>query len=316
MKLLITGHTGFLGKRLCYKLDNIGIHYVGYDRKEYGSLTENNLGYFFRDNKGFSHIIHLAAKVGGIGANKKRPYSFIYDNLLMGLNLINKAINFAYYDLDRIKFIMIGTVCSYPCYTPVPFKEENMWDGFPEKTNAPYGIAKKTLMEVLRAANEQCGLKSTILNMANLYGPGDSNNLQTSHVIPAIFNKCKEILDWKKSWSESRWPFLNLWGDGKATRDFLHVDDACDAIIKSLYLEQGPVNGINVGTGVETSIESVAHKILDIMSVPKENIIWNTDMENGQPRRVLDVSRAKELLNWESKISLDDGLRDLAKEYL
>lgn len=295
MKVLVTGSSGFLGKHLIAKFKELKIPFIPYYKPTLGDLKSEYFGFVLR-NANVTHIVHLAAKVGGIGANLVQPYDFIYDNLKMGLNIIDYALK-----RKVQKFIMIGTVCSYPSNTPIPFKEESLWDGYPEATNAPYGIAKRTLHEVLNCAYKSHNLNSTTLNLANMYGPGDCDDLLTSHVIPAIIKKVKEA---KEKGSNE----LCLWGNGEPSRDFLYVTDAVDAIVKTLDTPKGPNNGINIGTGVETKIKDVVDKICKKMNFSPSQIIWNQQMPSGQQRRVLDCTLAEELLGWKHQINLEEGL--------
>lgn len=311
MRVLITGGHGFLGKHVVQEItnnnkkavisaDHIEVHH--FERSEiFGCLltAKNVSSYIAACNP--DAIIHLAAKVGGIGANQASPYDFIYENLQMGLNVVNRAVHH-----NVKKVVMVSTVCGYPANTPVPFKEEDIWNGYPEPTNAPYGIAKRTLTEVLWAANHQYGLNSTVLNLANLYGLGDSEDITTNHVIPALFTKMVKF-------KVDKTPII-LWGDGTPSRDFLHARDAAKAIVSSLFTPQGPQFGINIGTGVETTIKQVVDKIGGLIDVPDSSITWDNKRPNGQVRRCLDITLAKELLNWSPSVSLDKGLLEIKNE--
>lgn len=303
MKVLITGGGGFLGKYVCAQLEYYGIDYYAHDR-----LRDGNLLNYDDVKERYSSIapevvIHLAARVGGIGANQSRPYDFINQNLLMGLNVIDLAIGW-----KVKKFIMVSTVCGYPANTPVPFKEEDIWNGYPEPTNAPYGIAKRALTAALWAANQQYGLNSITLNLANLYGVGDSHDIANNHVIPAIVTKIKAAKLANKD--------VILWGDGTPTRDFLHASDAAKAIYLSLNsaIQQGPQFGINIGTGVETSILEVANLICELMDYDPARIVWDNSRPNGQTRRVLDISLAKQMLGYIPKANLKDYLATVVEE--
>lgn len=311
MRVLVTGSSGFLGQHVCKELTKQNIQHYGWSTAKDGDLCYADLTKF---DTNFTHIIHLAAKVGGISANIASPYDFIRENLMMGLNIIDYARTYG------ISVVMASTVCAYPEFSPVPFKEENLWNGKPEPSNSPYGISKKTLMEALDAARVQYGLNSVVLNLANMYGLGDSNNLKTNHVVPAIFQKCKnyhialrQCRDFPRLFPNE--PYVHLYGDGTATRDLLHVSDGAQAIIRALTLNDGPVGGINIGTGEETSIKELASCIFTIMSVPLDKLIWNNDKPNGQQRRCLDISRANKYLNWEPKVKLHQGLIELSECY-
>lgn len=312
MKVLLTGGSGFLGKHLQQEIKNYNrdskisadiIDCKVFSHKTDGDLTiRTNFENIF-DYDDFDVVIHLAAKVGGIGANQASPYDFIHENLIMGLNIIDTIKNRRRFYGKSPKIILVSTVCGYPANTEVPFKEKDIWNGYPEPTNAPYGIAKRTLAEVLWAANKQYGVKSTVLNLANLYGVGDSQDITTNHVIPALFAKMvKHKVD--------KTP-IKLWGDGSPSRDFLHVSDAAKAIVSAIHSEQGPQFGINIGTGVETTIKSIVHKIARLLNVHESAIAWDNTKPNGQNRRCLDISLAKTLLNWSPLVNLDKGLLEI-----
>lgn len=239
-------------------------------------------------------IIHAAGSVGGIGANQENPGKFMYENLIMGANLIHQAHK------NRIpKFILLGTVCAYPKYTPVPFVEEALWDGYPEETNAPYGIAKKTLMRLVEAYHEQYGFNGVNLIPVNMYGPHDHFNLTSSHVIPALILKVKEAI---QSNSES----ITLWGTGQVSREFLYAPDCAEAICLALEKDVSP-EPINIGTGREIKIAELIETITDIMGYDGD-IIYDPTKPDGQPRRCLDTSKAKEKLGFEAKTGLFEGL--------
>ena len=246
-------------------------------------------------------VIHLAAVVGGIGANRENPGSFFYDNLIMGIQLMEQA------RLNNIeKFIAIGTVCAYPKFTEVPFKEENLWEGYPEETNAPYGLAKKMLLVQSQAYRSQYNFNSIFLLPVNLYGPGDNFELKSSHVIPALINKFYQAKI--NNLSE-----VEVWGTGKATREFLYVDDCAEAIVLATerYDKSFPVN---VGAGFEISIKDLAEKIKDIMGYSGK-IFWNTSKPDGQPRRCLDTSKALNEFGFKAKADFDAGLRKTIEWY-
>jgi nucleoside-diphosphate-sugar epimerase len=295
-RILITGGNGFVGKNLVPYLAERS--YLPYCPSSFqlDLLNFNRTKEFFKNIKP-DCIIHLAATCGGIGANAKASGTFMRNNLTMGLNLINTAL-----DIGCVrKFIMVGTVCSYPCNTPIPFKEENLWNGYPEKTNAGYGISKKTLIELLQAYNKQFGFNSVNLLPANMYGNEDHFNLTTSHIIPAIILKVQDAIDRKSN-------DIVLWGTGKPTRDFLHVSDFCHAVFLALEKEPGP-EPINIGTGKETSIIDVTSKICEIMGF-NGKILYDSARPDGQPRRCLDITRGKNKLGYAPQINLYNGLVD------
>ena len=298
--IVITGGSGFLGSHLELLLKKSKVEYKclssdDVDLRDEEHFLNHIVG--LNEQSKIDGIIHLAAMVGGIEMNSSHPYSFIMSNLIMGLNVINAA------RWLKIKnLLMVGTVCAYPENTPIPFKEEDIWNGYPEPTNAPYGIAKRTLMEVLYTVQDKMNTK--VLNLANLYGPGDGKNgLKNAHVIPNIIDK---IVTAKKAGQ-----LCTLLGDGFSTRDFLHVSDASRAVLLAYNsTHQGPHFGVNVGTGVETSIRQVAKFVCDYFHYPFENIVWNGEL-NGQRRRCLDCSKAKELFGFQSIVKFEDGLREL-----
>lgn len=292
MKILVTGGTGFLGGHLLFELDGHDVH-----------CTNGNLIYERFNPEGFDCVIHLAAKCGGIGANQKRPGEFIYDNLMMGLNVIEGC------RLAKVKrLILIGTVCSYPEITPTPFSEESLWNGYPEPTNAPYGIAKRTLFEVAKAYRAQYGLQTTCLIPANLYGPGDNFDPETSHVIPAMIRKFVEA-------KESGDRVVTLWGTGKATREFLYVKDCANAIgmaAQTSFDLEGPYN---IGTGEKIGIYLLARKIAGIVGY-EGSILWDSSKPDGQMSRNLYTGRAEYDFGFKAKVGLYDGLKETVKWYM
>jgi GDP-L-fucose synthase len=294
-KILITGARGFVGKNLVAHLKNLGYsNLVEIGGKEICDLTNQRLvNYLINDHKP-DIIIHTAARVGGILANKENPGLFIHENLAMGINLIESARKYG----KLKKFVMLGTVCSYPKFTPVPFKEQDFWNGYPEETNAPYGIAKKTILEMLISYKKQYGFESTTLVPANMYGPHDHFNVTTSHVIPALILKINHARAHNKD--------LEVWGTGNASREFLYVADCARAIELSLNKNTGP-EPVNVGTGREVSIKELVSILTKLMRF-NGKIIYNSDYPDGQPRRSLDVNKAKELLNFQAEIDLECGL--------
>lgn len=294
--VLVTGGSGFVGRNLVRKLLDLGaiVHSLGSrecDLTHRGSLIKYCTRHSFRPKI----IIHLAAMVGGIQANQDSPADFFYNNMMMGLEVLESA-NIMSVD----KLVLIGTVCSYPKFAQVPFRECGIWSGFPEETNAPYGIAKRSLLVGAQAYRQQYGLNSVFLIPTNMYGPRDNFDPRTSHVIPAIIRKCKEAKIQGRN-------DITLFGNGSATRDFLYVDDAVDGIVEATkwYNSEEPVN---LGTGVETSIRDLSKMISEKMGCSGIEFVWDCLKPNGQPRRCLDVSLAKKEFGFEAKTTLDDGL--------
>lgn len=299
--ILVTGGNGFLGKSVCLRLKkNKDYHVMPLAGKSEWDLTKQR--YVDCAIKEFEPdiVIHLAARVGGIGANKENPGLFMYENLAMGMNLIESCRK--YEKLE--KFVMVGTVCSYPKFTPVPFKEEDIWNGYPEETNAPYGIAKKSLTELLIAYNKQYNFNCTNLIPVNMYGPNDHFDPKISHVIPAL------ILKIAKAIKDGHAP-VEIWGTGKASREFLYVDDCAKAIEKAINTDTSP-DPINIGTCSEIKIADLAREIGEIMDY-KGNIYFNSNYPDGQPRRCLDVGRAREVLGFQAETKLHDGLQKTIK---
>jgi GDP-L-fucose synthase len=303
-KVLITGARGFVGRNLVSYLKNKNYtNLVELSGKEHCDLTNQRFVQYLIDYHKPDVIIHTAARVGGILANSENPGLFIYENLAMGVNLVETARKYG----KLKKFVMLGTVCSYPKFTQVPFKEQDLWNGYPEETNAPYGIAKKTILEMLIAYQKQYGFNSTTLVPCNMYGPGDNFDPITSHVIPAIILKIKNA-------KEQKLPHVELWGTGNASREFLYVTDCARAIELSIKENTGP-DPINIGTGQETTIKNLAESISYLMGY-KGQILFNVNSLDGQPRRSLDISSAKKLLNFDPEINLHDGLEETINWYL
>jgi GDP-L-fucose synthase len=293
MKVLLTGATGFLGQNLVESLSQYySIVPMGSklcDLREQNACRRN-----IRQIKP-DVIIHAAGTVGGIGVNKENPGKFMYENLIMGTNIIHEAM------VNNIsKLILLGTVCAYPKYTSIPFREEDLWNGYPEETNAPYGIAKKTLTKLVETYHEQYGMNGVNLVPVNMYGSYDHFNLASSHVIPALILKVHNaVINNEQS--------ITLWGTGQASREFLYAPDCAEAI--RLAIEKDvPPDPINIGTGKEIKIHELIEMIADIMGFDGE-ILYDTTKPDGQPRRCLDTSRAKERLGFEAKTSLSDGLQ-------
>lgn len=297
-RIVLTGGAGFLGKHLQQELGDRGVppQNLLIPRIEEYDLTSEAAVIRMYDDMKPSVVVHLAAEVGGIGANREKPGRFFFANMAMGLHLIEHA---------RIrgikKFVQVGTICAYPKFAPVPFKEENLWEGYPEETNAPYGIAKKALLVMLQAYRQQYGLNGIYLLPVNLYGPGDNSDLQTSHVIPALIRKFCEAVE--QGGSE-----VVVWGTGSASREFLHVKDAARAIALATERYDG-AEPVNVGAGLEITIKDLVEKIRNMAGFDGR-LIWDTSKPDGQPRRRLDTSRAKRLFGFEAQIPFDDGLRE------
>jgi GDP-L-fucose synthase len=291
----VTGGSGFLGSRVVQRLAEAGAK-VFVPRSAEFDLTQADRVAAMYERAKPQTVIHLAAKVGGIGANQASPGTFFYDNLMMGALLIENARRTG---VD--KFVCVGTVCSYPKFTPVPFREDDLWSGYPEETNAPYGIAKKALLVQLQAYRQEFGFNGIYLIPVNLYGPGDNFDLQTSHVIPALIRKCVEAADA----GEER---VQLWGSGTPTREFLYVEDAAEAIIAGALNYEG-ADPVNLGTGREISIRELA-KLIAKLTGFTGTFEWNTDKPDGQPRRALDTSRAQEKFGWTARVEFEEGLRN------
>jgi len=300
MKVLITGATGFVGKNLLKKISDIH-EVVGVGSKECDLRLQQDTRKLIKDIRP-DVVIHAAGSVGGIGANRDNPGKFMYENLVMGTNMIHESL-----ESNVSKFILLGTVCAYPKFTQVPFKEEDIWLGYPEETNAPYGIAKKTLSKLLEAYNEQYGMNVANLIPVNMYGPEDHFNLTSSHVIPALILKLISA----KNRGESS---ITVWGTGQASREFLYVDDCVDAIIKAVGTDVSP-EPINIGTGKEIKICDLVQTIADCIGF-EGDIVYDTTKPDGQPRRCLDTTRAKERLGFEAKTSLKDGVQKTIDWYL
>jgi GDP-L-fucose synthase len=292
-RVLVTGGGGFLGSHLVERLERDGEELFVARRRDYDLTRADETEQLFRDARPQS-VFHLAAEVGGIGANRANPGRYWYANLVMGTNVLEQC---RVHGVEKL--ILLGTICSYPKFTPVPFREEDLWNGYPEETNAPYGIAKKSLLVGAQSYREQYGLNSIYLMPTNLYGPRDNFDLETSHVIPALIRKMLEAKD--RGDDE-----IVLWGDGTPTRDSLYVEDCADALRLAAQRYDDP-EPINVGTGEEPSIRELAELIAELTGFDGE-MVWDTSMPNGQPRRRLDASRAHELLGWEPQVSLRDGL--------
>jgi len=301
-KILITGAHGFLGKHLVEQLLKNGVSKKNLYLPTYQELDLRQWGNCQKAVKNQDIVIHLAAKVGGIGFNQAAPGELFFDNAIMGIHLIETARK-----AKIEKFVALGTICCYPKFTPVPFKENDLWNGYPEETNAPYGLAKKMLLVQSQAYRTQYNFNSIFLMPVNMYGPGDNFDPLSSHVIPAIVKKC---LDAKKENAKN----ITLWGTGKATREFLYVEDAAEGIILATERYNRP-NPINLGSGKEISIKELAEIIKQLTGF-KGKIIWDKTKPDGQPRRCLDVSQAKKEFNFKAKTDFKEGLKRTIKWYL
>lgn len=294
-KVIVTGGGGFLGSKVVAELNRRGYTNIFVPRSREYNLTEQaQVRRLLADHKP-DLIIHLAAVVGGIGANRENPGKYFYENAMMGIMLIEEARQ-----RNASKIVSVGTICAYPKFTPVPFKEDDLWSGYPEETNAPYGLAKKMLLVQSQAYREQYGFNAIYLLPVNLYGPGDNFDHASSHVIPALIRKCIEA---KNEGCKA----VELWGDGSPTREFLYVDDAARGIIMAAEGYDGPLP-VNLGSGWEISIKELACQIAELVGFQGE-IVWDTSKPNGQPRRKLDTTRAKELFGFEAETKLTDGLK-------
>ena len=291
-RFAVTGSAGFLGTVLSRRMRKRGVREIATRRShDYDLRRLEDVQRLLVDERP-DVVIHLAARVGGIGANREHPAEFFYDNLLMGIQLLHES-----WLAEVSKFVAIGTVCSYPKFTPVPFREDELWNGYPEETNAPYGLAKKMLLVQSQAYRQQYGFNSIFLLPVNLYGPGDNFDLRTSHVIPALIRKCLEAVD-----RDER--EIVLWGDGSPTREFLYVEDAAEAILLATerYNESLPVN---LGSGQEISIRELAERIARMTGFSGE-FVWDSSKPNGQPRRALDTSRAWEKFGFRARVGLEE----------
>jgi GDP-L-fucose synthase len=300
-RVVVTGGAGFLGSFVVENLRARGCEKIFVPRRKDYDLTKSEyVRRLYQDTKP-DLVIHLAAVVGGIGANRANPGRYFYENLMMGAHLMEEA-RLAYVK----KFIAIGTICSYPKFTPVPFREDDLWQGYPEETNAPYGLAKKMMLVQSQAYRDQYGFNSINLLPVNLYGPRDNFDVKSSHVIPALIKKCVEAVETGKE-------RITCWGTGKATREFLHAEDCAEAILLAAekYDKSDPVN---IGAGLEISISNLVEKIAGLTGF-KGRIEWDSTQPDGQPRRSLDTSRAEREFGFRARINFDEGLRQTIEWY-
>jgi GDP-L-fucose synthase len=301
-KIIVTGGAGFLGKFVVKKLSERGCRSIFVPRfKDYDLRDIDQIKRMYEEVKS-EIVIHLAAVVGGIGANLENPGKFFYDNLIIGVQLMEQA---RLYEIE--KFVALGTVCAYPKFTEVPFKEENLWNGYPEETNAPYGLAKKMLLVQSQAYRQQYGFNSIFLLPVNLYGPGDNFDPKSSHVIPALIKKFYEA-------KINNIPEVIVWGTGKATREFLYVEDCAEAIVFATEKYNKP-DPVNIGSGFEISIKELVEKIKIIIGY-KGEVIWDRSKPDGQPRRCLDITKAKKEFGFKAKVDFSQGLSSTIEWYL
>jgi GDP-L-fucose synthase len=307
-RITITGGKGFLGTHLINKLKEKGYErlYIA-DLPEYDLVNPKDIKRMYDDSKP-DIVIHLAARVGGIGFNQENPATLFYENLMMGIQLLHEGY------LRRIeKFVAIGTICAYPKFAPVPFKEEDLWNGYPEETNAPYGLAKKMMLVQSQAYRQQYGFNSIFLLPVNLYGPGDNFDPRSSHVIPALIKKCVDAMSNTEFRITNNEPQITVWGTGKATREFFYVEDAAEAIILAMerYNKSEPVN---IGAGFEISIKQLVQLIAESTGF-KGHIIWDTSKPDGQPRRMLDTSKAFTEFGFKAITDFREGLKKTIEWY-
>ncbi len=301
-RILVTGGAGFLGRQVVQRLHQVGcVHLVVPRSAEFDLTREADIRRLLMHERP-EVVIHLAAVVGGIGANRANPGSFLYRNLMMGVQLVEQC---RLIGVD--KFLAVGTICAYPKHTPVPFREHDLWNGYPEETNAPYGLAKKMVLVQLQAYHQQYGFPGINLLLVNLYGPGDNFDLDSSHVIPALIRKCVEA-------RERRQPSITVWGTGRPTREFLYVEDAARAIENAAAVLESP-EPINVGSGQEISIRDLVERIADLTGFDGA-IHYDPSKPDGQMRRCLEVSQARERFGFAASTALEEGLRRTVDWYL
>ena len=299
--VMVTGGAGFLGTVVVQKLRRRGCTTIIVPRREEYDLRDRDQIVILLEKHRPDIVIHLAAIVGGIGANRENPGSFFYDNAIMGIELMEYARRHGVG-----KFVALGTICAYPKFSPIPFREADLWNGYPEETNAPYGLAKKMMLVQAQAYRQQYGYNAIYLLPVNLYGPADNFNPKSSHVIPALIKKCFDALD-------ARQDEIVVWGDGSPTREFLYVDDAAEGIVLATEHYDKP-DPVNLGSGTEISIKSLVSIIAGHVGF-KGKITWDTTKPNGQPRRCLDVSRAEKEFGFRAKMTFEEGLKKSIEWY-
>ncbi len=300
-RVCVTGGAGFLGSFVTRKLQERGAKEVSIPTIEKYDLVQIESIRQMYDDCNPDIVIHLAAMVGGIGANLEHPADFFYGNLMMGVQLIHEA-----WKRKVQKFVALGTICAYPKFTPIPFKEDDLWNGYPEETNAPYGLAKKMLLVQSQAYRQQYGFNSIFLMPVNLYGPRDNFHPQSSHVIPALIRKCLEA-------KAANQPSIEVWGDGSPTREFLYVEDAAEGILLATEKYNG-AEPVNLGSGMEISIKDLVTLITRLTGY-EGKLVWDTSKPNGQPRRRLNVERAEREFGFKAQVTFEEGLRRTIEWY-
>ena len=298
--MTITGGRGFLGRQVVKLVESLGGKVSTFSSSEYNLTKQADIKRMYEQLRP-EIVIHLAARVGGIGANRDNPGSFFYENAIMGIELMEQARH-----NDVSKFVQVGTVCAYPKFAPIPFSEDDLWNGYPEETNAPYGLAKKMLLVQAQAYREQYGFNGIYLLPVNLYGPGDNIDLHNSHVIPALIRKCLEARDAKAA-------SVEVWGTGSPTREFLYVDDAAQAIALATERYDKP-EPVNIGSSQEISIKDLVELVVDLTGFEGQ-VVWDHTKPDGQPRRKLNVDRAWKEFGFRSSTAFRDGLRDTIRWY-
>ncbi|MBI1291572.1 NAD-dependent epimerase/dehydratase family protein [bacterium] len=293
-RVVVTGGAGFLGSFVTERFRQAGAKVIVPRSSQYNLTHEEGVDRLFREHEP-EIVVHLAATVGGIGANRENPGRFFYENAAMGLHLVEYSRR-----VGVEKFVCMGTICAYPKFTPVPFREQDLWNGYPEETNAPYGLAKKMMLVMLQGYRQQYGMNGIYLLPVNLYGPRDNFDPNSSHVIPALIRKCVEAVD-------SGAPDITVWGTGRATREFLYVEDAADAVLRATIQYDSP-EPVNIGAGFEISIRELVELIARETGFTG-TIKWDSSKPDGQPRRMLDTSRAAEQFGFRSTTGFEDGLR-------
>jgi GDP-L-fucose synthase len=300
-RILVTGGAGFLGSHVVEKLEERGYQEVSAPRSREYDLREQDAVIRMYEDLNPDVVIHIAGIVGGIGANRAHPGQFFYDNLMMGVQTMHHAY---LHGVDKL--VAVGTICAYPKFTPVPFREDNLWDGYPEETNAPYGLAKKMLLVQAQAYRQQYGFNAIYLLPVNLYGPRDNFDPAISHVIPALIKKCSDAIDLQED-------EIVVWGDGTPTREFLYVEDCAEAIVLATERYDKP-DPVNIGAGFEVSIKDLVYLIADLTGF-EGRITWDTSKPGGQPRRCLDTSRAEREFGFRARTSFEEGLQKTVEWY-
>ncbi len=299
-RVTVTGGHGFLGKNVVRQLEPLGAEVFAFSSKDYDLTKQSEVARMYADQRP-EIVIHLAARVGGIGANRENPGSFFYENAIMGIELMEQA---RHHDVSR--FVQVGTVCAYPKFAPIPFSEDDLWNGYPEETNAPYGLAKKMLLVQAQAYRQQYGFNAIYLLPVNLYGPGDNIDLQNSHVIPALIRKCIDARD-------SNAGSIEVWGSGTPTREFLYVEDAARAILMAAERYNKP-EPVNIGSSEEISIRELVELIVELTGFDG-NVVWDATKPDGQPRRKLNVDRALREFGFRSSTPFRTGLQATIRWY-